>query len=91
MSQILELIVKEKKLNEKGMLLEHLANVIVEDPRIILTKDQESLIGKQLNLWKGRKGRFEKVATIAWVISKLKLFKYHKELYEEIAERVSND
>lgn len=91
MSQILELIVEEKKLNEKGMLLEHLTNVIVEDPRIILTKDQESIINKQLNLWKGRKGRLEKVATISWVISKLKLFKYHKELYEEIAERVSND
>ena len=64
---------------------------MINDPRIVLNLDQQNIIHKQLDLWKGREGRFEKIASIAWVIKKLNLFKRHQELYHEIAQRMAND
>ena len=73
------------------MLLEQLTEVILSDPRAMLSLDQQKTIHKQLELWKGGKGRFDKVATVAWVIKRLNLTSYHSELFMEIANRVAED
>lgn len=47
---------------------------------------------EQLSNWKGsRGGRFERVATVAWIIKKLKLQKQLGDLYQEIVDRVEYD
>ena len=67
------MIEKENKLNEKTVLLEHLTDIVTENRSIILSHEQKDKIIKQLRLWKGKKSRSNKVATVAWVIQKLNL------------------
>ena len=63
------------------MLLEHFVDVSTSNAAITISQQQRARIVKQLNLWKGRKGRFDKVATVAWVINRLDLMKELKPLY----------
>jgi hypothetical protein len=46
---------------------------------------------KELNLWKNGGGRFQRVASVAWVISRANLKGELKGLYDEIVERIDND
>ena len=62
-----------------------MVDTIKADAKIILTRDQRMRIVNQLKKWSGRKGRFDKIATIAWTIKQLSLEKELKELYLEIA------
>jgi hypothetical protein len=55
-------------MNEKAVLLEYLTDMVINDPKIILSRDQQARIVRQLRLWEGRKGRMDKVATVVWVI-----------------------
>lgn len=74
-NEVLDLIEHENKLNEKSMLLEHLTDIVYENKTIILSHAQKIRIIKQLQLWKGKRGRNDKIATVAWVIKKLHLQK----------------
>jgi len=46
---------------------------------------------KQLSLWKNGRGRFQRVATVAWIIHTMKLKDKLKSLYDEIIDRIDND
>jgi hypothetical protein len=74
-NDVIEALEREPKLNEKTVLLEHLTDLVTDNRTIILCLNQRHRIVKQLRLWTGRKGRFDKVATVAWVIQRLGLQK----------------
>ena len=47
---------------------------------------------EQLKLWKGSSGgRFQRVATVAWIIKKMGVNKQLADLYEEITMRIDED
>ena len=46
---------------------------------------------EELKKWEGGSGRFQKIATVAWIIRKLKLEKKLHNLYEEIVRRIADD
>lgn len=82
---------KEEKLNEKVYILQHIAEMVLNDPKLAGKKVNSFLI-KQLKSWEGDcGGRFQRVATVAWIIRKMGLRKYVGDLYEEIIRRVDED
>lgn len=53
--------------------------------------DTDKFMVKQLSLWKNGRGRFQRVATVAWIIHTMKLKDKLKSLYDEIIDRIDND
>jgi hypothetical protein len=68
----MKLAERENVLNEKIFLLQHIAEIAVSDPKFI-RYDLDKFMIKQLSLWLNGKGRFQRVASVAWIIHHLNL------------------
>lgn len=71
--EVIKMIKRENVLNEKCFLLEHLSDLMIKDRRIVLSSEQRKIVSDEINKWKNQHGRFQHIATVAWVIKRLNL------------------